>query len=52
MRVEWFPEFDDLVRNPPPNMLVTIKTHGDEIPETHPDDIYETPSDDIDDKKE
>jgi hypothetical protein len=33
-------------------MLVTIKTHGDDIPEVHPDDIYETPSDDIDDKKE
>jgi hypothetical protein len=49
MRVEWFPELDDLVRNPPPNMLVTIKTHGDEIPEMHPDDIYD---DDIDDKKE
>jgi hypothetical protein len=33
-------------------MLVTIKTHGDDIPEVYPDDIYETPSDDIDDKKE
>jgi hypothetical protein len=52
MRVEWFPEFDDVVRNPPLNMLVTIKTHGDEFPETHPDDIYGTPGDDIDDKKE
>jgi hypothetical protein len=52
MRVEWFLELDDVVRNPPPNMLVTIKTHGDEIPETHPDDIYGTPGDDIDDKKE
>jgi len=52
MRVEWFPELDDVVRNPPPNMLVTIKTHGDEILETHPDDIYGTPGDDIDDKKE
>jgi len=29
--VEWFPELDNLVRNPPPNMLVTIKTHGDDI---------------------
>jgi hypothetical protein len=52
MCVEWFPELDDVVCNPPPNMLVTIKTHGDEIPGTHPDDIYGTPGDDIDDKKE
>jgi hypothetical protein len=52
LEVEWFLEFDNLVRNPPPNMLVTIKTHGDDIPEVHPDDIYETPGDDIDDKKE
>jgi hypothetical protein len=29
--VELFPELDNLVRNPPPNMLVTIKTHGDDI---------------------
>jgi hypothetical protein len=29
MRVEWFPELDDLVRNSPPNMLVTVKTHDD-----------------------
>jgi hypothetical protein len=29
--VEWFPEFDDLIRNPPPNMLMTVKTHGDLI---------------------
>jgi len=29
--VEWFLELDNLVRNPPPNMLVTIKTHGDDI---------------------
>jgi len=29
--VEWFPELDNMVRNPPPNMLVTIKTHGDDI---------------------
>ncbi len=47
MRVEWFPELDEVVRNPPPNMLVTIKTHGDEIPEPYPDDIYEPPGDDV-----
>jgi hypothetical protein len=29
--VEWFVELDNLVRNPPPNMLVTIKTHVDDI---------------------
>jgi hypothetical protein len=29
--VEWFPELDDLIRNPPPNMLMTVKTHGDLI---------------------
>ncbi len=29
INVEWFPELDSLVRNPPPNMLVTIKAHGD-----------------------
>jgi len=29
--MEWFPELDNLVHNPPPNMLVTIKTHGDDI---------------------
>jgi hypothetical protein len=29
--MEWFLELDNLVRNPPPNMLVTIKTHGDDI---------------------
>jgi hypothetical protein len=29
--VERFPELHNLVRNPPPNMLVTIKTHGDDI---------------------
>ncbi len=29
--VEWFSELDNLVRNPPPNMLVTVKTHGDDI---------------------
>jgi hypothetical protein len=50
--VKWFPKLDNLVRNPPPNMLVTIKTHGDDIPETHLDDIYETHGDDIDDKNE
>jgi hypothetical protein len=27
--VEWFPELDDLVRNPPPNMLVTMKMRDD-----------------------
>ncbi len=52
LEVEWFPELDNLVRNPPPNMLVTIKTHGDNIPVVHHDDIYGTPRDDIDDKKE
>jgi len=31
INVEWFPELDNLVRNPPPNMLVTVKTHGDDI---------------------
>jgi len=31
INVECFPQFDDLVRNPPPNMLVTVKTHGDDI---------------------
>jgi len=50
--VEWFPELDNLVRNPPPNTLVTFKTHGDDVCETHPDNIYETPGDDIDDKNE
>ncbi len=29
--VEWFPEPDHLVCNPPRNMLVTVKTHGDDI---------------------
>jgi hypothetical protein len=52
LEVEWFPELDNLVRNPPPNMLVNIKTHGDDIPVVHPDGIYGTPDDDIDDKKE
>ncbi len=52
INVEWFPELDNLVRNPPPNMLVTVKTHGDEVCETHPNDIYETPGDDIDDENE
>jgi len=27
--VEWFPELDDQVCNPPPNMFVTVKTRGD-----------------------
>jgi len=31
INVEWFPELDSLVRNPPPNMLVTVKAHGDDI---------------------
>ncbi len=31
MNVEWFPKLDNLVHNPPPNMLVTVKTHGDDI---------------------
>jgi hypothetical protein len=52
LEVEWFLELDNLVRNPLPNMLVNIKTHGDDIPVVHPDDIYGTPGDDIDDKKE
>jgi hypothetical protein len=29
INVEWFPELDSLVRNPPSNVLVTIKSHGD-----------------------
>ncbi len=29
INVEWFLELDSLVRNPPPNVLVTIKVHGD-----------------------
>jgi hypothetical protein len=29
--LEWFPELDNLVHNPPPNMLVTVKMHGDDI---------------------
>jgi hypothetical protein len=44
LEVECFPKLDNLVRNPPQNMLVNIKTHCD--------DIYGTPGDDIDDKKE
>jgi hypothetical protein len=31
INVELFPELDNLVRNPPPNMLVTVKAHGDDI---------------------
>jgi hypothetical protein len=31
INVEWFPELDSLVRNPPPNMLVTVKTRADDI---------------------
>jgi hypothetical protein len=31
INVEWFPELDNLVHNPPLNMIVTIKTHGDDI---------------------
>ncbi len=29
--VELFSELDNLVCNPPSNMLVTVKTHGDDI---------------------
>ncbi len=29
INVECFPELDGLVRNPPPNVLVTCKLHGD-----------------------
>jgi hypothetical protein len=29
--LEWFPELDNLVHNPPSNMLVTVKMHGDDI---------------------
>jgi hypothetical protein len=29
--VELFSELDNLVHNPPPNMLMTVKTHGDDI---------------------
>jgi hypothetical protein len=29
INVEWFSELDDLIHNPPPNVLVTIKSHGD-----------------------
>ncbi len=29
--VELFPELDNLMCNPPPNMLVIVKTHGDDI---------------------
>jgi hypothetical protein len=50
--VEWFPELDNLVRNPLPNMFVTVKTHGDDVCETHPNDMYEMPDNDIDDKNE
>jgi hypothetical protein len=31
INVEWFLELDNLVCNPPLNMLVTIKAHGDDI---------------------
>jgi len=31
INVEWFSKLDNVVRNPPPNMLVTIKAHGDDI---------------------
>jgi len=31
INVEWFPELDSLVRNPLPNMLVSVETHGDDI---------------------
>ncbi len=29
INIEWFPELDNLVRNPPPNVLVIVKSHGD-----------------------
>jgi hypothetical protein len=29
INVEWFPELDNMVRNAPPNVLVTVKSHGD-----------------------
>ncbi len=29
INVECFPELDGLVRNPPPNVLVTCNSHGD-----------------------
>jgi hypothetical protein len=29
INIEWFPELDSLVRNPLPNVLVTVQTHGD-----------------------
>jgi hypothetical protein len=28
INAEWFPELDNLVRNPPPNMLVIVKSNG------------------------
>jgi hypothetical protein len=31
INVEWFPELEGLVRNSPPNMLVTVKAHGDNM---------------------
>ncbi len=33
INVEWFPELDNLVHNPPPNMFMTVKMHGDDIDE-------------------
>jgi hypothetical protein len=29
INVEWFPKLDSLVRNPPPNVFVIVKMHGD-----------------------
>jgi hypothetical protein len=29
INIEWFHELDSLVCNPPPNVLVTVKSHGD-----------------------
>jgi hypothetical protein len=29
INVEWFPELHSLIHNPPPNVLVTVKVHGD-----------------------
>jgi hypothetical protein len=31
INVEWFPKLNSLVHNPPPNMLVSVQTHGDDI---------------------
>jgi hypothetical protein len=31
VNVKWFRELDSLVRNPPTNVLVTVKVYGDDI---------------------